>query len=151
MFARVTKRFEFEAAHHLPDHLDPDGVSPGKCSRPHGHSYKLEVTLYGPVAENPATDLGFVVDFYNLGQIVKEKIINVLDHQDLTTLLPFRTTAELMSYYFFGLLLNEGLPVSKVRLYETRTGSAEAALINFHQSEWDDLANGRGPYARPIE
>lgn len=144
--ARVTKLFEFEAAHQLPDHIRPDG-SPGKCSRPHGHSYKLEVTLYGPVLTDPPTDRGFVIDFYNLGVIVKREIVDRLDHFDLTKKLPFRTTAELMAYYFLGVLLEAGLPIEKVRLWETRTGSAEVHVDDFNLPIFEALRRGQGDYS----
>jgi 6-pyruvoyltetrahydropterin/6-carboxytetrahydropterin synthase len=50
----LKKIYTFEAAHHLPR------VPPGhKCARMHGHSYRVEIGLSGPV--NPAT--GWVVDF----------------------------------------------------------------------------------------
>jgi 6-pyruvoyltetrahydropterin/6-carboxytetrahydropterin synthase len=50
----LKKIFSFEAAHHLP--RVPAGH---KCSRMHGHSYRVEIALRGPV--DPAT--GWVVDF----------------------------------------------------------------------------------------
>lgn len=145
MKARVTKLFEFEASHCLPGHLAPDG-SPGKCSRDHGHSYKLEVTLYAPVQGmgmvETKSDEGFVMDFYWLSTKVKELIVDIYDHRNLNDLLPFRTTAELMSYYFLGILLEGGLPVENVRLYETRTGFADAAISDFKQSEFENLRRG---------
>jgi 6-pyruvoyltetrahydropterin/6-carboxytetrahydropterin synthase len=140
MKARVTKLFEFEASHSLPGHKAPDG-SPGKCSRDHGHSYKLEVTLYAPVVNSTTgeSDHGFVMDFYYLSQKVKELIINKYDHRDLNRELNFRTTAELMSFYFLGVLLEAGLPVEKVKLWETRTGSAEAHVDDFDSTEFAAL------------
>lgn len=50
----LKKIYVFEAAHHLP--RVPAGH---KCSRMHGHSYRVEIGLRGPV--DPAT--GWVVDF----------------------------------------------------------------------------------------
>ena len=41
----VTRSFTFEAAHQLPWH-------PGKCRELHGHGYRLEVTVEGPVGDN---------------------------------------------------------------------------------------------------
>ena len=38
-------RFGFEAAHQLPWH-------PGRCRDLHGHSYRLEVTVEGPIGEH---------------------------------------------------------------------------------------------------
>jgi 6-pyruvoyltetrahydropterin/6-carboxytetrahydropterin synthase len=50
----LMKEYRFEAAHRLP--RVPDGH---KCARVHGHSYKVEVFLAGPV--DPAT--GWLLDF----------------------------------------------------------------------------------------
>jgi 6-pyruvoyltetrahydropterin/6-carboxytetrahydropterin synthase len=139
MKARVTKLFEFEASHSLPNHLGPDG-KPGKCSRNHGHSYKLEVTLYDKIwHQYDSTSHGFVMDFYTVGQIVKKVIIDKYDHQDLNRLLPFRTTAELMTFYFLGELLEAGLPVEQIRLWETRTGSAIAHIDDFDLDQFNRL------------
>ena len=57
---KVTKQFDFEAAHFLTKYH-------GKCERLHGHSYKLFVTVEGPLQEN-----GMVIDFVILKKIVKE-------------------------------------------------------------------------------
>lgn len=50
----ISREFRFEAAHRLP--RVPEGH---KCARLHGHSYRVEVTVRGPV--DPAT--GWVCDF----------------------------------------------------------------------------------------
>ena len=48
MNVRLVHEFRFEAAHFLPK------VPPGhKCARMHGHSFKVEVAITGPV--NPET------------------------------------------------------------------------------------------------
>ena len=65
----IIKYFEFEAAHKLPKH-------PGKCKFVHGHSYKLEIGISGLI--NP--DTGMIADFSQLKLMVKEMIIDRLDH-----------------------------------------------------------------------
>ena len=66
---RVTKIFNFEAAHILPYHE-------GLCKNIHGHSYSLEVTLLGEPKQNPNNgDDGMLIDFSEL-----KKIVNKLDH-----------------------------------------------------------------------
>jgi 6-pyruvoyltetrahydropterin/6-carboxytetrahydropterin synthase len=57
MNIRLVHEFRFEAAHRLPK------VPPGhKCARLHGHSFKVEVAIRGPVDE--AT--GWLVDFADM-------------------------------------------------------------------------------------
>ncbi len=51
---QISKEFTFEAAHRLP-HV-PAGH---KCARLHGHSFRVEVVLRGPVDDT----LGWIVDF----------------------------------------------------------------------------------------
>src|SRR5258708_12824700 len=75
--ALLTKQFHFEAAHSLPGHR-------GKCARLHGHSYQLEVTLRGPIKQAPgASDDGMVMDFDDLSSLVRQAVLDRLDHQDL--------------------------------------------------------------------
>lgn len=65
----ICKTFNFEAAHQLPDEK-----CYGKCSRLHGHSYKLEVKLTGE-----KNGKGWVVNFSDIKVIVKE-YLDDLDH-----------------------------------------------------------------------
>lgn len=66
----IYKEFTFEAAHHLPN--VPDGH---KCKRLHGHSFRVEVHVAGPL--HP--ELGWVMDFADLKAAVKP-VIARLDH-----------------------------------------------------------------------
>src|SRR5579884_2110533 len=68
-YAIITREFRFEAAHHLPGHR-------GKCRRPHGHSYRLQVSLRGPIIDTPGqSDDGMVIDFEDLKHIVDATIL----------------------------------------------------------------------------
>lgn len=69
----IYKEFSFEAAHLLPN--VPDGH---KCKRLHGHSFKVEVHVAGPLHET----LGWVMDFADLKAAVKP-VIARLDHRYL--------------------------------------------------------------------
>ena len=53
----IFQEFTFEAAHRLP-HV-PDGH---KCARLHGHSFRVEIHVDGPVGE----DTGWVMDFQEI-------------------------------------------------------------------------------------
>jgi 6-pyruvoyltetrahydropterin/6-carboxytetrahydropterin synthase len=71
---RITKEFSFEAAHALKGHDGP-------CRNIHGHSYKLSVTVSGTPVQDPSSPKnGMIMDFGDLKRIVKENIIDVLDH-----------------------------------------------------------------------
>ena len=66
----IHKEFTFEAAHLLPN--VPAGH---KCGRLHGHSFRVEVHVAGPLHPN----LGWVMDYADIKQIVKP-VIARLDH-----------------------------------------------------------------------
>ena len=66
----IFREFTFEAAHRLPN-LPPEH----KCTRLHGHSYKVIVTVTGPV--DPA--LGWVMDFGDIKEAWKP-LDATLDH-----------------------------------------------------------------------
>ena len=139
-YALVTREFTFEASHHLPNHR-------GKCRRPHGHSYRLQITLRGPIIEAPGqSDDGMVMDFEDLKQIVNMTIIEALsdavprgknaqpiekggmDHNDLNALTGIRTTAENLVHWIWDALVMGGLSedlLYRVRLWETEKGFAE--------------------------
>ena len=113
----ISKKFTFESAHSLPLH-------DGKCKNLHGHSYGLEVFVSGPViSEGPKS--GMVMDYADLSKMVKEKVIDVFDHQYLNDLVAFPTTAENLAQEIFKILENAGLPVVKIILNETASSSVE--------------------------
>lgn len=80
----LTRRERFNAAHRLfkEDWSDEKNFEVfGKCSNPnwHGHNYQLFVTIKGNI--NPET--GFVVNLKVLSKIVREKVIEKIDHKNL--------------------------------------------------------------------
>ncbi len=126
----VTKRFTFEAAHHLPRHL-------GKCHRPHGHSYILYVTVYGPVVEDAASDQGMVMDFTDLKAVVKP-IIERFDHYDLNQYMKNPTAENVLQVIVDDLSDRIERPrrLLKVVLYETEDSFvAWDAQMEKHQDD----------------
>jgi 6-pyruvoyltetrahydropterin/6-carboxytetrahydropterin synthase len=103
---RVTRTFAFEAAHQLPWH-------PGRCRDLHGHSYRLEVTVEGPVGDN-----GIVIDFSEVKGVVEREVISRFDHRYLNDLLD-NPTAELIATDAWKRLEAAGLAVVRLRLWET--------------------------------
>ena len=117
MEVSVTKSFCFEAAHYLPEYE-------GACSRLHGHSYKMQVTVSGSVDE--AT--GMIIDFNVLKKIVNKEVVDKYDHRYLNDFFS-NPTAENMVVHIFRELnasFNKmGLSLESVKLWETENSFAE--------------------------
>ena len=130
-YAILTKIFHFEAAHHLPGHK-------GKCANLHGHSYRLEVTLRGPIKNVPGqSDYGMVMDFGDLSQVVRNSVIEQLDHQDLNAVTAIHTTAENLAHWIWEALLNAGLP--EQLLYRIRLWETDSSFVEITQAERESL------------
>lgn len=67
----VTKKFTFHASHFLTKYH-------GRCERLHGHSYRLAVTIEGPIGSN---DL--VLDFGLISRVVRRHVLDKVDHYHL--------------------------------------------------------------------
>jgi 6-pyruvoyltetrahydropterin/6-carboxytetrahydropterin synthase len=108
----IKKSFTFEAAHLLPHH-------PGKCARLHGHSYRLEVGLAGPLQPSgPAA--GMVEDFERVSQVVKGTVLAQLDHRSLNELID-NPTAELIAAWIWSQLAPALPGLAELVLWETPT------------------------------
>ena len=112
MRTSVTRSFSFEAAHQLPWHT-------GACQRLHGHGYRLEVTVEGPLNEH-----GIVTDFADVADVVDREVISRFDHQYLNDLLD-NPTAELIAQDAWKRIEAAGLAVSRIRLWETADSMVE--------------------------
>ncbi|KGG81487.1 6-pyruvoyl tetrahydropterin synthase [Caloranaerobacter azorensis H53214] len=112
----ITKIFTFDSAHKLEDY-------DGECRFLHGHTYKLEITIRGEVDNR-----GIVIDFNELKEIVKEKVINVLDHKYLNEIFDFNPTCENILFWIFNEIDNaikkDNCWLKKVVLWETPTSYA---------------------------
>jgi 6-pyruvoyltetrahydropterin/6-carboxytetrahydropterin synthase len=89
---RISKKFTFDAAHHLPSL--PAGH---KCRQVHGHTYTAEFILVAETLVPP----GFVTDFADLAP-VKHYIDSALDHHDLNEALGFEPTSEALAGHLAG-------------------------------------------------
>ena len=138
MKIRVTKIFEFEAAHALDCH-------DGKCSNIHGHSYKLHVTVVGePSHEKGDPKDGMVIDFTDIKYIVKTMVVGPFDHalvlendspylcEDIRKrqkliLYDIQPTAENMIIDMVGRIqskMPDNIKLHSVKLYETASSFA---------------------------
>ena len=90
---------------------------PGKCARLHGHSYRLEVALEGPLQPTGAA-AGMVEDFEVLTQIVDRVVIDALDHRSLNELMD-NPTAENIVVWIWGRLAATLPQLAELTLWET--------------------------------
>lgn len=109
---KVTTEFHYDSAHRLP--LLPNAH---KCSRLHGHTYRLLVTVDGPV-----DNLGFVVDFADVKAAV-EPLIRQLDHHYLNDIPGLENpTVEVQLQWLWERIPLPGL--AEMTLFEGMTNSA---------------------------
>jgi 6-pyruvoyltetrahydropterin/6-carboxytetrahydropterin synthase len=85
----LMRTYEFAASHRLHSpKLDDEKNQAifGKCNNPygHGHNYKLEVTLQGPVDERT----GLLADLSYVDRVVQEEILDRYDHKHLNMDVP---------------------------------------------------------------
>lgn len=108
----IVREFRFEAAHRLAWH-------PGRCSGVHGHSYRLEVTVEGPM-----DDRGVIMDFADVKAAVNGAVIDKVDHRDLNEIVD-NPTAERIVTQIGEWLDGAGLAWSALRLWETANCSVQ--------------------------
>jgi 6-pyruvoyltetrahydropterin/6-carboxytetrahydropterin synthase len=112
----IFKIFNIEAAHRLPH------VPPGhKCERVHGHSFRVEIHVAGPVAARE----GWVMDFADLTKAF-QPLFEQLDHRYLNDVPGLENpTSEHLAQWIWA-RLKPGLPaLSKVVVRETCTAGCE--------------------------
>ena len=88
----VTVEAGFSSGHYLRNYK-------GKCENPHGHNYKVFVTLVGEELD----EAGLLLDFKLLKQVMRP-VVEYLDHQMINDLKPFdevNPSAENLAKYFF--------------------------------------------------
>ena len=128
--------FAFDSAHFLTDYY-------GKCENLHGHRWRVVATIQQEELQAEGTMKDMVLDFGVFKKAVKA-LCDELDHTFLVeegslkpatiaalegegfklTVLPFRTTAENLSRYFFNRLSEQGLPVWQIEVDETPNNRA---------------------------
>ncbi len=128
----VCRVAHFNAAHRLYNKnwsFEKNESVFGKCNNPnyHGHNYKLEVWLTGPI--DPET--GYVIDLGRLKSIIKTEIEDRFDHKNLNLdtveFKELNPTAENISVVVWN-LLKAAIPKHlnlRVKLYETERNIVE--------------------------
>ena len=118
----VTVEDSFAAGHYLRNYR-------GKCENPHGHNYKVRITLQGQELDHA----GLLLDFKEL-KLVMKPVIDRLDHRMINDVVPFTTlnpSAENLAKFFFdetNVTLKSStsgrVSVKEVTIWETDTTTA---------------------------
>jgi 6-pyruvoyltetrahydropterin/6-carboxytetrahydropterin synthase len=130
----LTRRERFSAAHRMyrADWSDEENQKIfGKCSNPnwHGHNYVLYVTVKG----EPDLNHGFVINMNIIKHIIKEKVIDKVDHRNLNLDVDFMkgkiTTTENLAIGIWNelkpALEKENAVLHCVKIEETENNSIE--------------------------
>jgi 6-pyruvoyltetrahydropterin/6-carboxytetrahydropterin synthase len=130
----ITRRERFSAAHRMfrEGWTDEENYRVfGKCSNPnwHGHDYVLYVTVKGDVQERT----GFFMNITELKEIIKEKIIDKVDHKNLNLEVSFMkgkiATTENLAIAIWNELRPEiekaGAMLHSVKISETENNTVE--------------------------
>ena len=123
----LTRKEHFNAAHKL---FNPQWTKEkndevfGKCANEnwHGHNFELFVTIKGE--DNP--DTGFVMDAKLLSKIIKDQVVEALDHKNLNLDVPFMAgklcSIENLTFEIWNQLvpfLPQGVALHCIKLVET--------------------------------
>ena len=108
----LVKDFRFEAAHYLPN------VGAGhKCRRMHGHSFRGEVAVRGPIDPR----VGWLIDFADLKQVIDPVVVR-LDHYLLNEIEGLENpTSEILARWIWDRLHPAMADLSQVVVRETCT------------------------------
>jgi 6-pyruvoyltetrahydropterin/6-carboxytetrahydropterin synthase len=106
----LVKEYRFEAAHSLP--RVPEGH---KCARVHGHSYKVELHVTGPVDEKT----GWLIDFGVIDEAWAELFAR-FDHRNLNDVPGLEnSTCENIALYVWRAVHKRVPELSAVTIWET--------------------------------
>lgn len=110
MKVELVREYRFEAAHRLP--RVPAGH---KCARLHGHSFKFEIHVVGPVDDKS----GWLIDYGEMDERV-EPILRALDHYYLNEVEGLENpTSELLARFIWERLKPSLPELRAVTLHET--------------------------------
>jgi len=121
MIITMSKTFDFDAAHFLPNVADGH-----KCKRLHGHTYRVELILCGQIS----SESGWFIDYGDIADAWKPLHDDVLDHRCLNDIegLENPTTENLCGWILRKLA--DKLPhLARVRVYESSSTWCEVTRI----------------------
>jgi 6-pyruvoyltetrahydropterin/6-carboxytetrahydropterin synthase len=130
----ITRRERFNSAHKLfkAEWSDEKNAEVfGKCSNPnwHGHNYDLFVTVKG----DPSPETGFVIDLKFLSALIREKIVDKIDHKNINLDVDFMqgkmASTEILAIAIWeeleSSIKDQNCQLHSVRLHETENNFVE--------------------------
>ncbi len=131
----LTRRERFNAAHRMyrEEWSDEKNFEVfGKCSNPnwHGHNYELFVTVCG----EPDPQTGLLINLKELSRIVRERVVEKLDHKNINLEVPFMQ-GKIASTENLAIAIWEELetPLLErgIRLYSLKIAESENNIIEY--------------------
>lgn len=157
---RITKEIEFDMGHRVPSHAS-------KCKHPHGHRYKVEMTVAGEVVPDDAgvNDSGMVMDFGHLKVLLTQFVHDPFDHafiyhegdpigpalfeaceplmEDMPRVfsVPFVPTAERLAQHFFEVLEPQVVSLygTMLRLEQVKVWETPTSTAQFDREDWLEI------------
>jgi len=122
----VTVQDTFSSGHYLRDYY-------GKCENPHGHNYRVLMTLIGEQLEPN----GLLLDFKLLKRLL-QPTIQYLDHNMINDLEPFTTlnpSAENLARYFFDRVSGQLLEMTggRVRVKDCTIWETDTSFARYYE------------------
>ncbi len=112
MRCQLSRDYHFEAAHRLPR-----VPATHKCSRVHGHSYHVTITLSGSID----SDMGWLVDFADVDRVI-DPVIARIDHTLLNEIPGLENpTSELLAVWLWREIQPRLPGLTEIMLAETPT------------------------------
>jgi len=113
----------FSGGHHLRDY-------PGNCEKPHGHNWKVKVT----VRTEKLDELGMGIDFKVLKKAVNKVVDEQLDHCDLNEHPAFQKvnpSSENIARFLFS-SLQQPLTTDRYRLYAVQVRETDSSGVIYY-------------------
>jgi 6-pyruvoyltetrahydropterin/6-carboxytetrahydropterin synthase len=112
----------FSGGHHLRDY-------PGNCEKPHGHNWKVKVTVRATKLDK----LGMGIDFKTLKKVVNN-VVDELDHSDLNDNPAFKDinpSSEHISMHIFS-ELKDALNTDRYSLYSVTVRETDSSGVIYY-------------------
>jgi len=122
----VTVEAGFSSGHYLRNYQ-------GKCENPHGHNYRVLVTLAGAELD----ETGLLLDFKLLKNLLRP-VVDYLDHQMINDLPPFtelNPSAENLARYFYDETSRELLEITsgRVRIKDCTVFETDTSFARYYE------------------